>query len=112
MSAAWAEQVDASLKAVMVKVFVLAGETVIVYGLLFIPLIVTGVVPSVYVRLHGAVPVNTTFRSVEDPLQIVVVPLITDFGFGLMVMVRVAVTALHAAPAGLFVVKVKVTVPE
>ncbi len=48
----------ASLKAVTVYVFVEDGLTVKVYGLVVIPVTLTGVVPSVYVRPHGCAPVN------------------------------------------------------
>jgi hypothetical protein len=81
----------ASLKAVTVYVLVLDGETLIICGEVVIPVIVTGVVPSVYVRLQGCVPVNAIEIFVEPPLQIVVVPLITEVGLGLTVTVALPV---------------------
>lgn len=65
----------ASLKAVKVYVVVEAGETLKVYGLLVIFDTFTGVVPSVYVKLHGCVPVKTTEMLVEAPAHIVLFPL-------------------------------------
>ena len=41
---------------VRVNVFVAAGLTLMLYGLAAIPLMVTGIVPSVYTMLHGCVP--------------------------------------------------------
>ena len=46
---------------------------------------VTGVTPSVWVILQGAVPVNVTVRLVDRPLQIIFVPLITAVGRGFTV---------------------------
>ena len=43
--------------------------------------------PSVYVRLHGGVPVRSIETTAEAPLHIVVVPLIVAVGRGLTVMV-------------------------
>jgi hypothetical protein len=72
-----------------VRVYVLEdiGDTFIIYGLVLVPFIVTGVVPSVYVKVHGAVPVRATLKLVLDPLQIVVVPVITEVGRGLTVII-------------------------
>ena len=72
----------ASLTAVKVYVFVDDGDTLISRGLLVIPLIVTGVVPSVYVILQGCVPVNATERFVEPPAQMLAVPLKIAVGAG------------------------------
>ena len=75
----------ASFTAVIVYVFVDDGETLITFGDDVIPDTITGVVPSVYVILHGCVPVKATDRFVELPLQIVAVPLMTDVGLGFTV---------------------------
>ena len=56
------------------------GLTVKVYGLLLIPLIVTGVLPSVYVTLHGLLPVNVRLKVALCPLQTVVLPLSETVG--------------------------------
>lgn len=65
----------ASLTSVRVYVVVDVGETIIIYGLVVIPLTVTEVVPSEYVMLQGRGLVKATVRSVEEPEQIVLVPL-------------------------------------
>jgi hypothetical protein len=85
-----------SLTAVSVYVFVLVGDTLIVLGLLVIPVNVIGVVPSVYVILQGWTPVNATDRLVEAPEQIAAVPLITPVGKAF----TVKVAALVAVPDG------------
>ena len=59
------------------------------YGLLVIPVTVTGVVPSVYVRLHGDVPVKAILTGVDVPLHTVALPLINEVGRGLTVTVAV-----------------------
>ena len=46
------------------------------------PVIVTGVIPSVYVMLQGCVPVNATERLADEPIQIVEFPEITAVGKG------------------------------
>ena len=70
----------ASLNAVTIKVFVLAGLTVGVYGFAVIPVTLTGVVPSEYVMFHGDSPVNAMLIVVEPPLHIVEFPLTTPVG--------------------------------
>ena len=75
-------QLFASVTLVIVYVFVEEGLTKMVLGELLILLIVTGVVPSVYVMLHGCVPVNVTLNVAFCPLQIIVVPLIAAPGNG------------------------------
>ena len=77
----------ASVNAITLYVFVLAGEALMTYGLVVIPVIVTGVVPSLYVNDQGCVPVNTTLIGVELPLQIVADPVTWDVGRGLTVIV-------------------------
>ena len=49
------------------------------------PVTETGVVPSVYVRFHGAVPVSATDTVADAPLQIVVLPLTAAVGSGFTV---------------------------
>ena len=58
-------------------------------------LIVTGIVPSVYVMLQGEVPVKATLSAAVCPPQIVFVPLRTAVGLGFTV-----ITALPVIPAG------------
>ena len=58
-------------------------------------LIVTGIVPSVYVMLQGAVPVKVTLSAAVCPLHIVFVPLSTAVCLGFTV-----ITALPVIPAG------------
>ena len=59
------------------------------YGLLIIPVTGTGVVPSVYVRLQGDVPVKAILTGVAVPLHTVALPLIIEVGRGLIVTVAV-----------------------
>ena len=66
--------------------------------MLAILLTVTGVVPSVYVILHGAVPVNAIEIVVEFPLQIVAVPVMVAVGRGLTVITTGVVTSAGQAP--------------
>lgn len=65
-----------------VYVVVKEGLTLNVYGLVLMLLTVTGVVPSVYVRLHGGVPVKATDAVALFPLQMVILPEITAVGSG------------------------------
>ena len=81
----------ASLSAVTVYVFVPAGDTLTVKGLVAIPVTVTGVVPSEYVKLQGCVPVRATLKVVDPPLHIVAVPLVTEVGRGITVTVALPV---------------------
>ena len=62
------------------------GETVKVYGLVVIPVTVTGVTPLVYVTLHGCVPVKA-MESVVLTLQIVPDPEIAAVGSGRIINV-------------------------
>lgn len=61
---------DASEIDVTVYVLLVVGLTVKVYGLELIPFTVTGVVPSVYVKFHGAVPVSAILIALDSPSQI------------------------------------------
>lgn len=72
------------------------GDTLNVYGDDVIPVTVTGVLPLVYVILHGAVPVNATERVALLPLHIVAVPEITAVGNGLIVTINGADVAEQA----------------
>ena len=76
----------------------LDGDTLIISGDDAIPVIVTGVVPSVYVRFHGCVPVRDTFRFVEPPVHIVAVPLITEVGLGFTVIIILLLVTLPQFP--------------
>jgi hypothetical protein len=91
----------ASLTAVSEYVFVLRGETGITTGLAPMPLIVTGVVPSVYVILHGETPVKLTDKLVDPPAQIEAVPLITAVGDGITVTTGLPVKVVPVQLASL-----------
>jgi hypothetical protein len=80
-----------SLSADIVYVLVELGLTLKVYGLAAMPDTVVGVVPSVYVSVHGCEPVKATLSVVLPPLHIVALPLITLVGRGLTVTKAVAV---------------------
>jgi hypothetical protein len=54
-----------SFTAVSVYVLVVEGDTVKVYVLVLMLLTLTGMVPSVYVILHGALPVKITVNVVD-----------------------------------------------
>lgn len=54
---------------------------------------VTGVVPSVYVKFQGGVPVRVTDAEAAFPLQIVVEPLIIAVGNGLTLAVITLLSA-------------------
>jgi hypothetical protein len=54
-----------SFTAVSVYVFVVDGDTAKVYVLVLTLLTVIGMVPSVYVMLHGALPVKMTVNVVD-----------------------------------------------
>ena len=56
-----------------------------------IPVTVTGVVPSVYVKLQGCAPVSAILIVVAVPLHTEAEPLITDVGLGLTVTVALPV---------------------
>ena len=81
----------ASLKAVNVYVVLEVGLTAIVYGFKVMPVMVTGVVPSVYVMLQGCAPVKATFKLVLAPGQIVATPESVEVGNGFTVTVGVPV---------------------
>jgi hypothetical protein len=74
-----------SLTAVTVYVVVVPGVTVKVYGEVPMLFTVTGVVPSVYVIDHGAVPVSATEIVALCPIHTAVVPLIVAVGSGFTV---------------------------
>ena len=69
----------------------MVGLTLKVYGLALMPPTVTGVVPSVYVTLHGWLPVSAILIAVLAPLQMVADPLITLVGLGLTVTIALPV---------------------
>ena len=78
-----------SLAEDKVYVWIDEGVTVNEYGLALIVLMVTGVTPSVYVILHGALPVRFTVSVADWPLHIVFVPVNITVGLGFT-----AITAL------------------
>jgi hypothetical protein len=73
---------NASFAEVIDQVVEMAGLTLNVYGVALILLTVTGVIPSVYVTLQGAVPVNAILTGVDVPSHIPVVPLMVALGSG------------------------------
>ena len=70
---------------------VVVGDTLKVYGLLNMPVTGVDVEPSYQVRFQGAVPVNATDIVVDEPVQVVAEPLITDVGNGVTVSADVFV---------------------
>ena len=85
------EHVLLSETFVTVYVVLVVGLTGSVYGDDAILLMVTGVVPSVYVKDHGDEPDNATDKFVFPPLQIVAAPLIETVGFAFTVIIELLV---------------------
>ena len=67
------------------------GDTVKVKVLVMILLMVTGVVPLVYVTFQGAVPVSVNVSEADWPLKMVVVPLKAAVGLVFTVTVALPV---------------------
>ena len=84
----------------------LAGLTVIIYGLTVMPVIGVEVVPSVYVILHGDVPVKVTVREAVVPGQIALVPVMIAVGKGFTVTVALLVTEFEQLVASVMLVTV------
>lgn len=69
-----------SLKAITEYVVVTDGVTVNTYGLLVIPVTPCDVLPSVHVKLHGAVPVKTIDIVALPPVHTIALPVIVSVG--------------------------------
>ena len=82
-----------SLSSTSTSVYVPGSDTVIVCGLSVV-VIVTGVVPSVYVNVQGPVPVKVTVMSTVVPLfgQIAPDPAIVASGGGIEITSMVSIT--------------------
>ncbi|MNQ88104.1 hypothetical protein D3C85_1033570 [compost metagenome] len=72
------------------------------YGLVLVVTVV-GVVPSVYVKFQGGVPVKAILKVAVPPLQIVCVGPITAVGFGLTFIVTTCGSPTHPFAVGVTV---------
>jgi hypothetical protein len=85
------------LTLLTVYVLVVDGLTVNEYGLVVIPVSVTGVVPSVYVKSHGLDPVSETLK-LEPPEHKLPPPDSVDFTTQVHVGSKAGLTVNKALP--------------
>ncbi|MNT15994.1 hypothetical protein D3C72_1510770 [compost metagenome] len=87
------------------SVYVLSAVTLVTLNICGLVLVVTvvGVVPSVYVKFQGGVPVKAILKVAVPPLQIVCVGPITAVGFGLTFIVTTCGSPTHPFAVGVTV---------